>query len=341
MIDFPRIRDLFNKQPFRLSELMKVLVTGGAGFIGSNFARMFALETLEGVTGSDELIVLDSLTAESNLKNLDEIFDKSNFKFIHGDIGDANLLRTILINVDYVINFAAESHVDRSITDPSSFIKSNVLGMHNLISLSMELGVKRFIQISTDEVYGSITHGSWDEYSPLLPNSPYAASKAAADCIARSYFKTFGYDIIVTRCSNNYGSHQHTEKVIPHFIQQVSSSANLTLYGDGKNSRDWLHVSDHCQAIWTVLRKGTSGEVYNIGGGLELTNLELAQMILSNFPNHSSKIDFVQDRKGHDLRYSVDYSKISKLGYSPKVKFEDGLLETINWYKNNLKDWQA
>jgi dTDP-glucose 4,6-dehydratase len=213
--------------------------------------------------------------------------------------------------------------------------------MHNLISLSMELGVRRFIQISTDEVYGSITQGSWDEFSPILPNSPYAASKAAADCIARSYFKTFGYDVIVTRCSNNYGSHQHTEKVIPNFIQQVISGVNLTLYGDGKNSRDWLHVSDHCQAIWTVLRNGKPGEIYNIGGGLELTNLELAQKILSNFTNHTSRIDFVEDRKGHDFRYSVNYSKIRELGYSPKIEFELGLVETIDWYKSNLRNWRS
>jgi dTDP-glucose 4,6-dehydratase len=319
---------------------MKILVTGGAGFIGSNFARMFAHGNLDGTNVSDELIILDSLTSESNLKNLDEIINNRNITFIQGEIGDADLLRTILINVDYVINFAAESHVDRSITDPSRFIKSNVLGMHNLISLSMELGVKRFIQISTDEVYGSIAQGSWDESSPILPNSPYAASKAAADCIARSYFKTFGYDVVVTRCSNNYGSHQHTEKVIPNFIQQVISGVNLTLYGDGKNSRDWLHVSDHCQAIWTVLRNGKPGEIYNIGGGLELTNLELAQKILSNFTNHTSRIDFVEDRKGHDFRYSVNYTKIRELGYSPKIEFELGLVETIDWYKSNLKDWR-
>jgi dTDP-glucose 4,6-dehydratase len=247
----------------------------------------------------------------------------------------------LLPDFDAVINFAAESHVDRSITGAKDFVMTNVLGVQNLLDAAKNASVQTFIQISTDEVYGSIENGSWPETDPLLPNSPYAASKASGDLLARSYYKTHGMDIRITRCSNNYGPNQFPEKVIPLFVTNLLENKKIPVYGSGLNIRDWLHVDDHCSGIHSVLMKGKEGEIYNIGGGLELTNLELTEKILNMMDKSDSEIQYVQDRKGHDLRYSVDWSKAqNEIGYSPKIKFQDGLLETIKWYQENESWWK-
>ena len=247
----------------------------------------------------------------------------------------------MLPGFDAVINFAAESHVDRSIAGAKDFVVTNVLGVQTLLDVVKNSSVQTFIQISTDEVYGSIAKGSWPETDPLLPNSPYAASKAAGDLLARSYQKTHGMDIRITRCSNNYGPNQFPEKVIPLFVTNLIEGKKIPVYGTGMNIRDWLHVDDHCLGIYRALMKGKAGEIYNIGGGLELTNLDLTKKILNMMGKNDSEIEYVQDRKGHDLRYSVDWSKAhNEIGYSPKIKFEDGLLATINWYQENESWWK-
>ena len=316
---------------------MKVLVTGGAGFIGSNYVRRVVDGSLKGVSS---ITVLDKLTYAGTLTNLQKL-TKDSFQFIHGDICDTNLVNEIIPGFDTVINFAAESHVDRSIAGSREFVTTNVLGVQNLLDASKNSGIERFVHVSTDEVYGTIPEGSWPETDPLLPNSPYAASKAAADLLARSYHRTHGLDVRVTRCSNNYGPYQFPEKVIPLFVTNLIEGRKVPVYGSGLNVRDWLHVDDHCQAIHAVLTKGKAGEIYNIGGGLELTNLELTQMILQSFNRGSESIDYVEDRKGHDLRYSVDWTKINReLGYEPQVKFEDGLKDTIQWYRDNETWWK-
>ena len=316
---------------------MKVLVTGGAGFIGSNYVRRVVDGSLKGVSS---ITVLDKLTYAGTLTNLQKL-TKDSFQFIHGDICDTNLVNEIIPGFDTVINFAAESHVDRSIAGSREFVTTNVLGVQNLLDASKNSGIERFVHVSTDEVYGTIPEGSWPETDPLLPNSPYAASKAAADLLARSYHRTHGLDVRVTRCSNNYGPYQFPEKVIPLFVTNLIEGRKVPVYGSGLNVRDWLHVDDHCQAIHAVLTKGKAGEIYNIGGGLELTNLELTQMILQSFNRGSESIDYVEDRKGHDLRYSVDWTKINReLGYEPQVKFEDGLKNTIQWYRDNEAWWK-
>jgi len=316
---------------------MRILVTGGAGFIGSNYVRRVVNGTLSGVS---EVTVLDKLTYAGTLTNLASIPSDS-FRFIQGDICDEKLVNELVSENHAIINFAAESHVDRSITDPGAFITTNVYGTQVLLDAVRRNVGKRFIQISTDEVYGSINQGSWDENSPLLPNSPYSASKASADLLTRSYVKTFGVDATITRCSNNYGSHQFPEKVIPLFITNLIEGKKVPLYGDGSNRRDWLHVDDHCRGIHSVLLKGKSGEIYNIGGGKELSNKELTQIILSAFEKSSESIEFVPDRLGHDFRYSVSFEKIeNQLGYSPQVEFDSGIEETINWYRNNESWWR-
>ncbi len=316
---------------------MKVLVTGGAGFIGSNYVRRVVDGSLKGVSS---ITVLDKLTYAGTLTNLQKL-TKDSFQFIHGDICDTNLVNEIIPGFDTVINFAAESHVDRSIAGSREFVTTNVLGVQNLLDAAKNSGIERFVHVSTDEVYGTIPEGSWPETDPLLPNSPYAASKAAADLLARSYHRTHGLDVRVTRCSNNYGPYQFPEKVIPLFVTNLIEGRKVPVYGSGLNVRDWLHVDDHCQAIHAVLTKGKAGEIYNIGGGLELTNLELTQMILQSFNRGSESIDYVEDRKGHDLRYSVDWTKINReLGYEPQVKFEDGLKDTIQWYRDNETWWK-
>ena len=315
---------------------MRLLVTGGAGFIGSNFVRRIVDGSL---TGISSLVVLDKLTYSGNIKTLDAI-EKKDYLFYEGDIADPVIVEKITSKVDAVVNFAAESHVDRSIKSGKDFVQTNILGAQNLIEISLKNEVETFVQISTDEVYGTIDFGSWTEDFPLKPNSPYSASKASADLIARSYFQTHGFDIRITRSSNNYGPYQYPEKIIPFFITNLLRNKKVPLYGDGRNIRDWLHVDDHCDGIHKVLFKGRPGEIYNIGGGEELTNIELTKSILSRMNKDEKEIVYVEDRLGHDARYSLDISKISnELAYKPKIKFEDGITQTINWYLQNEKWW--
>ena len=315
---------------------MNLLVTGGAGFIGSHFVK----HQLKSKSWN-KIYVLDSLTYAGNRSNLADIEFEEEILFVKSDINEQEVVEDLTNKVQYVVHFAAESHVDRSISGPRSFITTNVLGTQNLLEYSLRNKVRKFIHISTDEVYGSIEHGSWNEFEPVKPNSPYSASKASSDLVAMSYAKTYGLDVCVTRCSNNYGSFQHIEKVIPLFITNLIQDKKVPLYGNGLNSRDWLHVSDHCNAIELVLQKGRQGEVYNIGGGKELSNLELTHSILDLMKKDRSFINYVEDRKGHDLRYSVDYSKLHlETGYKPQIDFFEGLSETISWYEKNEKWWR-
>ena len=315
---------------------MKILVTGGAGFIGSNFVRLL-LESTK--FKESQLLLLDAMTYAGNEKTLKELLINERIKFIKGNICDSELVSNSTKEVDVVVNFAAESHVDRSIALPNEFIESNILGTHNLLFHSMKNNVKKFIQVSTDEVYGSIVNGSWDETKPLEPNSPYSASKASADLIARSYFQTYNFPVIITRCSNNFGPYQNLEKFIPKSITSALNGGPIEIYGNGTNIRDWIHVSDHCRALLLLIDVGIAGEVYNIGSGNELSNLDLAKIIsnLMNLPETDLK--FVADRKGHDQRYSVNYSKIEKLGFKPARDFHKLLGATIEWYKSNSNWW--
>ena len=316
---------------------MRILVTGGAGFIGSNYVRRIADGTLGGIS---KITVLDKLTYAGTLTNLSEVSSDS-FEFIHGDICDSALVGKLVRDHDLIVNFAAESHVDRSINGAKDFVVTNVLGTQTLLDAVRDSQVKTFLQVSTDEVYGSIDSGSWPETDPILPNSPYAASKAAADLICRSYFKTHGLDIRITRCSNNYGRNQFPEKVIPLFITNLIEGRKVPVYGTGLNVRDWLHVDDHCRGIHLALTTGLAGEIYNIGGGTEISNLELTNQILEKMGKNEDSIEFVKDRKGHDFRYSVDISKISnQLGYKPMVNWESGLEETVEWYRENEAWWR-
>ena len=313
------------------------MVTGGAGFIGSNYVRMLVNGELKGIT---KIIVLDKLTYSGNKQNLIDL-DSPSFEFIQGDICDTDLASKLSKRVDAIVNFAAESHVDRSIDSSREFIQTNVLGAHTLLESARISSVRIFLQVSTDEVYGSIREGSWDENFPLRPNSPYAASKASADLISQAYHRTYGMDVRITRCSNNYGPYQYPEKVIPLFITNLMQEKKVPLYGRGLNVRDWLHVTDHCRGIHLVLTKGSSGGVFNIGGGRELSNLELTRVILQAMGASEEKIEKVADRLGHDFRYSLNIRKIEKeLGYKPEVSFEDGIRETIEWYKSNEKWWK-
>jgi dTDP-glucose 4,6-dehydratase len=318
---------------------MRLLVTGAAGFIGSNFVRMIAKGDLGGIS---RVVVLDKLTYAGMTRNLDSAENISSYSFVEGDICDLNLVRSLLDEVDAVINFAAESHVDRSINGASDFVQTNIVGVQILLDAIKASGRKiRFLQVSTDEVYGSIESGSWTEDWPLQPNSPYSASKASGELLARSYNKTHGLDVLITRCSNNYGTHHFPEKLIPLFITNLIEGKKIPVYGNGENVRDWLHVDDHCRGIFSVLMNGRSGEVYNIGGGRELTNNEITGLILDAMGANESSIEYVEDRKGHDFRYSVDWTKINReFGYEPLVKFEDGLRETIQWYRDNEAWWK-
>jgi dTDP-glucose 4,6-dehydratase len=283
---------------------------------------------------------LDKLTYAGTLTNL-EMLPKDSFRFVQGDICNSKLLDEIVPGHDAILNFAAESHVDRSIADSSAFITTNVLGTQTLLEAAKKYSISTFIQISTDEVYGSIAEGSWTEEFPLQPNSPYSASKASSDLVARAFHKTYKMDVRITRCSNNYGPHQYPEKVIPLFVTNLIDNQKVPLYGNGLNVRDWLHVDDHCRGIHLVLTRGAAGETYNIGGGRELSNKELTHIILKEMDKNESQINFVEDRKGHDLRYSVDISKIKReLGYSPKISFEEGLKSTIDWYRSNENWWR-
>ena len=315
---------------------MRLLVTGGAGFIGSNYVRMLVNGELKGIT---KIIVLDKLTYSGNKQNLIDL-DSSSFKFIQGDICDTDLVSKLSKQVDAIVNFAAESHVDRSIDSSREFIQTNVLGAHTLLESARKSNVGIFLQVSTDEVYGSIREGSWDENFPLQPNSPYAASKASADLISQAYYRTYGMDVRITRCSNNYGPYQYPEKVIPLFITNLMQDKKVPLYGQGLNVRDWLHVTDHCRGIHLVLTKGRPGDVFNIGGGRELSNLQLTRVILQAMGASEEKIEKVGDRLGHDFRYSLNIGKIEKeLGYNPEVRFEEGISQTIEWYKSHKKWW--
>jgi dTDP-glucose 4,6-dehydratase len=318
---------------------MKLLVTGAAGFIGSNFVRMIANGGFPGISG---VTVLDKLTYAGVKSNLDSATSLSGFSFVEGDICDSLVVTKLVKEVDAVINFAAESHVDRSITGANNFVQTNIVGVQVLLdAIKASLRKIRFLQVSTDEVYGSIETGSWTEEWPLLPNSPYSASKASGELLARSYNRTHGLDVVITRSSNNYGTHHFPEKLIPLFVTNLIEGKKVPVYGTGMNVRDWLHVDDHCRGIYGVLMKGKSGEVYNIGGGRELTNNQITSLILEAMGADESSIEYVQDRNGHDLRYSVDWSKINReLGYEPQVKFEDGLKETIQWYCDNEAWWK-
>ena len=319
---------------------MRIVVTGGAGFIGSNFVRHLLANRYYGLVDAS-VVVLDALTYSGTLTNLTECLDNPRFTFVQGDIRDRELVGETLAGADYVVHFAAESHVDRSVRNAGIFIETNVLGTSVLLDAARDNDVKRFVHVSTDEVYGSIDSGSWDENEPLLPNSPYAASKAGSDLIVRSYHQTHRLDTVTTRCSNNYGTHQFPEKVIPLFVTNLIDGLSVPLYGDGLNVRDWLHVDDHCRGIALALVKGRAGEVYNIGGGTELTNKELTQMLLDATGTDWSRVDHVEDRKGHDRRYSVDISKATaELGYVPLVEFSDGLLDTVEWFRTHREWWE-
>ena len=312
-----------------------ILITGGAGFIGSNFVKYM----LDKYSDYD-IVNLDALTYCGNLENLKDIEDMDNYTFVKGDIRDKDLVYDLVSKSDFVINFAAESHVDRSITDPEIFIKSNVLGTQVLLNAAKDCGVEKYIQISTDEVYGTLGEtGYFSETTPLQPNSPYSASKAGGDLITRAYFETFDLPVNITRCSNNYGPYQFPEKLIPLMISNALEGKKLPIYGDGKNIRDWLHVYDHCQAIDLVLHEGKLGEVYNIGGHNERQNIQIVKLILDALGKDESLIEFVADRLGHDRRYAIDADKIrNELGWKPKYTFETGIKETIQWYLDN-QDW--
>ena len=313
---------------------MRLLITGGAGFIGSNYLR----HILENEVRYSEVRVLDALTYSGTESNFLGI-NRSEFQFIQGDIRNYDLVYKATSGVDVIVHFAAESHVDRSIDSSRVFVETNVLGTEILLSAALKNKIKTFIHVSTDEVYGSIESGSWNEEFPINPNSPYSASKAASDLIALSFHRTHELDVRVTRCSNNYGPRQFPEKVVPLFITNLLEGKKVPLYGHGKNVRDWLHVSDHCRALDLVLQKGKAGEIYNIGGGRELSNIDLTKIILNEMKFDESRIQYVSDRKGHDFRYSLDIGKaIRELGYTPKVAFEQGIKETIDWYIKN-EDW--
>lgn len=318
---------------------MKIFVTGGAGFIGSEFVRSALSGKLEdlGINPS-EVIVYDALTYAGNIDNLSPVEKDERLEFIKGDICDSNLEKSIPKYCDLIVNFAAESHVDRSIEGPTMFVKTNILGTQNLLEVAKKHEVKKFIQISTDEVYGSIESGSWDENFPLGPNSPYAASKACADLLCLSYNKTYGLPVLITRCSNNYGPYQNPEKLIPLFIKNLIEGSKLPLYGDGKNIREWIHVSDHVRAISFAYQYGENGQIYNIAGDNEMTNIEITKIILGEFGADDSKILYVKDRLGHDLRYALDGKKIRSLGFKNNINFDDGIRDTIRWYKDN-KEW--
>jgi len=318
---------------------MRLLVTGGAGFIGSNFVRRIYDQSFEGISS---VIVLDKITYAGVKENLAQVLGHQDFSLVIGDICNQELVLSLVSQIDAVINFAAESHVDRSIGSAAEFVETNVGGVQVLLDAIKASGRNiRFIQVSTDEVYGSIDSGSWTEEWPLQPNSPYSASKAGGELLARAYFKTHGLDVVITRCSNNYGTHHFPEKLIPLFVTNLLEGKKVPVYGNGKNVRDWLHVDDHCQGIYKVLMNGRAGEVYNIGGGRELNNLEITHLILEAMGKNESSIEYVEDRKGHDLRYSVDWTKINReLGYEPQVKFEDGLRDTIQWYRDNESWWK-
>ena len=317
---------------------MKILVTGGAGFIGSNLLY-YLMETYPDY----QLINLDRLTYAGNLENLKGLEGKPNYRFVKGDITDRQFLEPLFREgLDGVMHLAAESHVDRSIEQPDIFVMTNVLGTQVLLDLARKYKVPRFLHVSTDEVYGSLgPTGYFTEETPLAPNSPYSASKTGSDLLVRAAYHTFGQNVVVTRCSNNYGPYQFPEKLIPLMISNALEDKELPVYGDGMNIRDWLYVKDHCQAIETVFHNGKPGEVYNIGANNEKSNIEIVKLILNALGKPESLIKYVKDRPGHDRRYAIDAEKIKKeLGWEPRIKFEDGIKQTINWYLENRSWWQ-
>jgi dTDP-glucose 4,6-dehydratase len=313
---------------------MKLLITGAAGFIGSNFVR----HILDRYSDY-QIAVLDKLTYTGRLENLEEVME--DITFIHGDICNPDYVNNAMKDCNAVINFAAETHVDRSITDAESFARTNVLGTHTLLDAARKHDVDKFIQIGTDEVYGSAEAGSFKETDPLCPSSPYSASKAGADLLARAYFSTYSLPVCITRSSNNFGPYQYPEKLIPLFIRKALANEKLPVYGSGMNIRDWLYVGDNCAGIDLVLHEGRAGEIYNIGGGNELTNLEITDQILSQLGKSPDLIEHVNDRLGHDFRYSIDCSKIRNMGWKPKSKFEDAIRYTIQWYMKNEWWWRG
>jgi dTDP-glucose 4,6-dehydratase len=316
---------------------MKLLITGGAGFIGSNFILSMMNSHPE-----VEIINLDVLTYAGNLNNLKSVDKNPRYTFIRGDICDPNKVNLILdkYRVDTIVHFAAESHVDRSITKASEFVRTNVLGTQNLLECARQHQIEKFIHISTDEVYGSTITGSFTENNILSPSSPYSASKAGSDLLALSYFTTYKLPVIITRCTNNFGPCQHPEKLIPLFVTNLLEGRKVPVYGTGKNVRDWIHVSDHCQAVEFLIKKGKFGEIYNIGGGNEMTNIEITEKILTFLKKDESLIEYVTDRPGHDYRYSLDCSKLRKMGWSPRFSFEEGLKGTVEWYIRNEWWWR-
>ncbi|WIY01888.1 dTDP-glucose 4,6-dehydratase [Amycolatopsis mongoliensis] len=319
---------------------MRMVVTGGAGFIGSAYVRNVLSGHYSGFEPG-ELVVLDKFTYAGNRANLAPVAADERLRVVEGDICDPEVVERELTGTDLVVHFAAESHVDRSIAGSAEFVRTNVLGTQTLLQAALEREVGKFVHVSTDEVYGSIDEGSWPEDHPVAPNSPYSASKAASDLLVRSFFITHGLNASITRCSNNYGPYQYPEKVIPLFVTNLVDGLQVPLYGDGLNVRDWLHVDDHCRGIQLVAERGRAGEVYNIGGGTELTNRELTERLLAITGRDHTAIRPVQDRKGHDRRYSVDITKIStELGYSPQVGIDTGLRDTVDWYKNNRGWWE-
>ena len=319
---------------------VRLLVAGGAGFIGSNFIRYM-------LAAHDDwqVVNVDSLTYAGNLANLEDVEGDERYRFVRADICDASAVGEIVAEgaPDAIVNFAAETHVDRSIDDPGLFLRTNILGTQVLLDAARKSGVARFLQISTDEVYGSLgTSGKFSEDSPLRPNSPYAASKTAADMLLRAYFKTYGLPAIVTRCSNNYGPYQFPEKIIPFFVTLLKENQPVPVYGDGRNVRDWIHVDDHSRAVEAVLLGGRPGEVYNVGGGNERTNIEITKLLLAAMGKPESLVKFVPDRPGHDRRYAIDDTKIrTELGVAPQVPFEEGIRETVRWYLENEPWWRA
>jgi dTDP-glucose 4,6-dehydratase len=319
---------------------MRLLVTGGAGFIGSHYVR----SVLSGAWGGsvpDSVVVLDKFTYAGNIENLRPVLDDERLRVLEGDILDRPVVDRLMTEVDAVVHFAAESHVDRSILGAADFVMTNVVGTQTLLDAAMGAGIDKFVHVSTDEVYGSILEGSWDEEQPLEPNSPYSASKASSDLLARAYHRTHGLPVCITRCSNNYGPYQFPEKVIPLFVTNLVDGLDVPLYGEGANVRDWLHVDDHCRGIHLVLDGGRPGEVYNIGGGTELSNKELTGLLLEATGTDWGRVRRVTDRLGHDLRYSVDIAKISsELGYQPQVPFTEGLAETVEWYRTHRAWWE-
>ncbi len=314
---------------------MKLLITGGCGFIGSNFIRNM-LEKYPDY----QITNLDKLTYAGNPDNLKDIESDPNYIFVKGDICDTDVVSKVMQDVDQVIHFAAESHVDRSIEDGAVFVRTNVLGTNTLLQGALDNDVERFIHVSTDEVYGSIKEGSFSEMDDLKPSSPYSSSKAGSDLLAMSYYTTYDLPVTITRCTNNFGPYQYPEKLIPLFITNLMNNRKVPVYGSGMNVRDWIHVDDHCSGIDFVLNNGNTGEVYNIGGGSELTNLDITHRILAALDKEESMIEYVEDRKGHDFRYSLDCNKLKKMGWKPKYDFDTALYSTIQWYVENLWWWE-